>query len=423
MAIYHFSGQILGRAGKVNPDGTGRPGSKVVAAAAYRAGERLSDHTHREDHDYSRRKGVVHSEVIAPPGSAPWLTDRETLWNTVEAMETRRDAQLAREFNMALPHELAHEQRLELARDFVEYHFVRRGMVADLALHNPNPEDGQSSKNFHAHVMLTLRRATPDGLDPVKTREWNSKELLNVWRAEWALACNKALENAGIQSRVDHRTLAAQRDEAVARKDFAAALLLDRRPEIHVGPRARQQARAGRVMTSRERVTGAPRRDEAGAPAQRRRRDYAKFDHGSRIEHLKSLIIGNDVKLRENLKAIDRRFDRLQRKMDYWERRVVFKAEGAIRGSTFRFKRWQAAEKVKARKEAQRKKVEHANKRLSQIYNFMKDLEEIVTLGRHRREQGLIRAREVERWLDSLSFARRRKRQRNWGRQTGGRVR
>ena len=260
MAIYHFSGQILGRKSKRNPDGSYRPGSKAVAAAAYRAGKRLVDRSNNEVHDYSRRSGVVHAEILTPPGSAPWLTDRETLWNTVEAMEIRKDAQLAREFNMALPYELSPDDRLDLVRTFLETHFVRRGMVADFALHDPVPEHGQNEKNFHAHVLLTLRRATAGGLDPVKTREWNSKELLNVWRAEWAIACNLSLERAGKRTRIDHRTLEAQRDEALARRDLARAIELNRMPEIHVGPKARQIVRKGRNPVSQTREVNAHRR-------------------------------------------------------------------------------------------------------------------------------------------------------------------
>ncbi|MGO7367096.1 MobQ family relaxase [Rhizobium leguminosarum] len=406
MAIYHFSGQVLGRAAKQNPDGSWRPGSKVVAAAAYRAGERLSDHTHREEHDYSRRHGVVHSEILAPPGSAPWLTDRELLWNTVEAMEARRDAQLAREFNMALPYELDAAERLELTRDFVELHFVRRGMVADLALHNPNPEEGQNPKNFHAHVMLTLRRATPDGLDPVKTREWNSKEMLNLWRAEWALACNRALERAGKRTRVDHRSLQAQRDAAQEAGDRARAALLNRNPEIHVGPQARRQVQGGRTPASRDRYVGAERKREAERPPQRRRREYTLHDRGSRLDHLKNIISGNNATLKRDMTAIDRRFDRLSRKLDYWERRLNFKIEGAIKGSSFRFNRWKAAEAEKARQAEMQRRADHARKRLAQLRTLLKGLEAFVTLGRQRREAGLHRAREIERWVEAATRVR-----------------
>lgn len=402
MAIYHFSGQILGRQPKRNPDGSYRPGSKAVAAAAYRAGERLVDRSSNEVHDYRRRGGVVHAEILTPPGSAPWLTDRETLWNTVEAMETRRDAQLAREFNMALPHELDRDDRLDLVRTFLETHFVQRGMVADFALHDPLPEQGQNDKNFHAHVMLTLRRATAKGLDPVKTREWNSKELLNVWRAEWAIACNLALERAGQRVKVDHRTLAAQRSEALARHDKARAMELNRTPEIHVGPKARQIVRGDRRPVSQMREVSAFRKrsqDGAPAPARRRQRDYPSFDHGTRLSWLENIVAGNNAQLKRDLIAINRRFDRMNRKLDYWQRNATFQAEGAIKGSAFRFNRWKAAQEDKQRREAATRKTVHARKRLDQIAQLLKELERAATGTNRRYERSLIRAKEVEHWV------------------------
>ncbi|MGY5780294.1 MobQ family relaxase [Rhizobium sp. LEGMi135b] len=402
MAIYHFSGQILGRKSKRNPDGSYRPGSNAVAAAAYRAGERLTDRGKNEVHDYSRRGGVAHAEILAPPGSAPWLTDRETLWNTVEAMEVRKDAQLAREFNMALPHELNADDRLELVRTFLETHFVRRGMVADFALHDPVPEHGQSEKNFHAHVLLTLRRATASGLDPVKTREWNSKDLLNAWRAEWAIACNLALERTGKRDRIDHRTLEAQRKEALARRDMTRALELNRVPEIHVGPKARQITRNGRNPVSQIREVNAYRQNISATPkakAQRRRRDYPSHDRGVRLSWLEQIVAGNNTQLKRDLAAINRRFDRMNRKLDYWQRRTAFKAEGAIKGPKFRFNRWKVAQDDKQQRETAARKAAHARKRLDQIAQLLKELERAATGTNRRYEQGLIRAKEVERWV------------------------
>ncbi|UXT50152.1 MobA/MobL family protein [Agrobacterium tumefaciens] len=402
MAIYHFSGQILGRKSKRNPDGSYRPGSNAVAAAAYRAGERLTDRNTREVHDYSRRGGVAHAEILAPPGSAPWLTDRETLWNTVEAMEIRKDAQLAREFNMALPHELNPDDRLELVRTFLETHFVRRGMVADFALHDPVPEHGQSEKNFHAHVLLTLRRATASGLDPVKTRQWNSKELLNLWRAEWAIACNAALERAGQRMRIDHRTLEAQRKDALTRRDLARALELNRTPEIHVGPKARQIVRSGRTPVSQIREVNAYRQRTPATPetkTQRRRRDYPSYDKGMRLSWLEQIVAGNNVQLKRDLMAINRRFDRMSRKLDYWQRRTTFKTEGTIKGPKFRFNRWKAAQEDKQRRDEAVRKVAHARKRLEQITQLLKGLERAATGANRRYEHGLIRAKEVERWV------------------------
>lgn len=159
------------------------------------------------------------------------------------------------------------DDRLDLVRTFLETHFVRRGMVADFALHDPLPEHGQSEKNFHAHVMLTLRRATAKGLDPVKTREWNSKDLLNVWRAEWAIACNLALERAGKRVRVDHRTLAAQREEALARHDKHGQWNLAGHPKstsaqkparsfVAAGFRSVRYERSMRIASARARTSG-----------------------------------------------------------------------------------------------------------------------------------------------------------------------
>lgn len=421
MAIYHFSGQILGRKAKQNPDGSWRPGSKAAAAAAYRSGSQVRDYRTGEIHDYRRRGGVAHTEIMVPVGAAAWLEDRELLWGTVERMEKRDDAQLAREFNMALPHELDAGQRLELVRDFVGTQFVRRGMVADLALHDPVAEQGQNARNYHAHVMLTLRRATAGGLDAVKTREWNSKELLSVWRAEWAVACNVALERAGKRQKVDHRTLLAQREDAIGRKDAAAALVLKREPEVHVGPKARQAERHSRKPQSRDRYVGAPRKPEAAmqSPARRRQRTYTRHDRGTRLERLREIIVGNNESLKRDLMAIDQRFDRLNRKLDYWERRIAFKSEGLIKGREFRFNRWKAAEAEKAKKAEAQRRTEHARKRLTQLRALLKILEGVATTGARHRERGLVRAREIEGWMHAVHrlFARKKTRNRGRGRE------
>ncbi len=129
--------------GRKNLDGSPkkRP-DNAVAAAAYRAGEKLRDERRGETHDYSRRQGVAYREIMVPEHAPAWLADRETLWSTVEKMETRVDAQLAREINAALPHELSAEERRALVQDFVREQFVSCGMVADFALHDPVPEKG-----------------------------------------------------------------------------------------------------------------------------------------------------------------------------------------------------------------------------------------------------------------------------------------
>ena len=263
MAIFHFHAQILGRGpGRRSQDGALKMRKdNVVAAAAYRAGERLTDKREgrAKVQDYQHRRGVAHSEIMAPENTAPWLKDREKLWNAVEKIEKRKDAQLAREIDIALPFELNDEQRIEMVRSYVATQFVSRGMVADFALHNPVSEKGDDRRNYHAHIMLTLRQATKDGLHPVKTREWNARENIQIWREAWEAHANQTLERHGHKSRVDHRTLKAQADEARVKGDRRAVAVLEREPEIHVGPRPKAMDRRKVKPESRVRETGAPR--------------------------------------------------------------------------------------------------------------------------------------------------------------------
>lgn len=219
MAIYGFSAQVIGR-------GAGR---SAVAAAAYRAGTALTDERTGDTHDYSRRRGCLHSEIIAPDNTPAWMLDRAQLWNGVEAAEKRKDAQLAREIVLSLPHELDDDQRRELVRGFVRETFVDKGMIADIAIHAPDARG--DARNHHAHVMLTMRELTGQGFGP-KARDWNRTELLESWRADWAMAANHALERAGHSARIDHRSLADQG--------------LDREPEPKQGPVATDMERQGR---------------------------------------------------------------------------------------------------------------------------------------------------------------------------------
>jgi hypothetical protein len=286
--------------------------------AAYRAGVKLKDERRGVDADYSRKRGIVHAEIMAPDGCAPFLLDRECLWNYVERIENRKDAQLARELNVALPHELTGEQRLELVRGFIRQEFVSRGMVADFAMHVPVPEKGDDPRNFHAHILLTLRQAEATGLRRVKTREWNSDEMLVGWRAAWAKCQNEALERGGHQVRVDHRSLAVRKAEAKAHGDLAGQLLLDREPEIHVGPKARKAGRAG-PPKSRDRVVG-PSRVSADGKKKRREVRYREIDKGSRGEWNIARLVGNAKNAAEQLARIEQRMARFRKRMRYYNR-------------------------------------------------------------------------------------------------------
>ena len=197
MAIYHFSGTVVSRS----------QGRSSVAAAAYRAASELHDERLDKTYDYTKKQDVAHTEILLPKNAPEFLRDRNTLWNTVEASEKRKDAQLAREFNMALPRELTLEQQIELSREFVTKEFVEKGMIADLCIHNDKMKDGQLQP--HAHVMLTMREVTENGFGK-KAREWNSKENLLHWREAWADITNQHLLMHGFDISIDHRTLEAQ---------------------------------------------------------------------------------------------------------------------------------------------------------------------------------------------------------------------
>lgn len=246
MAIYHLRASMISRS----------QGRSATAAIAYRVAERIEDRRTGLTFDYAARGGVDHTEILAPDHAPDWVRDRSELWNRVEESETRKNSQVAREVRVALPAELTHAQRVELVRDFAQEQFVDRGMIADIALHAPG-RDGDD-RNHHAHILLTTREIGPEGFT-TKNRDWNKVEVLEGWREAWARDNNIALERAGIEDRVDHRTLEAQRDEALElasaareRGDEGAELVqtvraieLDRPPLPQLSPGAWQMKERG----------------------------------------------------------------------------------------------------------------------------------------------------------------------------------
>jgi len=218
MAIYHFSAKVISRG----------CGSSALAAAAYRSASRLHDQRLDRHHDFSNKAGVVHSEVMLPDGAPEHLADRERLWNAVEAAEVRKDAQLAREIEFALPRELSTEAGIELAREFVAREFVAAGMIADLNVHRDMGADGEPKP--HAHVMLTMRDVNADGFG-AKVRDWNRTDLLDHWREAWAIHVNQRLAELDIEARIDHRSLEAQG--------------IDLEPQNKIGPAAARMAGQG----------------------------------------------------------------------------------------------------------------------------------------------------------------------------------
>ncbi|OWQ92453.1 Ti-type conjugative transfer relaxase TraA [Sphingopyxis witflariensis] len=202
MAIFHLSVKVISRAA----------GRSAVAAAAYRSAERLHDERLDRAHDFTNKSGVVHSEVMLPADSRTEWGNREQLWNDIEAAERRKDAQLAREVEFAIPRELNQAQGIELARDFVQREFVDQGMIADLNVHWDIGADGLAKP--HAHVMLTMREIVVDEDGEAgfgtKVRDWNRTELVEQWRERWADHVNERLADLDVDARVDQRSLEAQ---------------------------------------------------------------------------------------------------------------------------------------------------------------------------------------------------------------------
>ena len=246
MAIYHLRATMISRS----------QGRSATAASAYRVAERIEDRRTGLTFDYAARGGVDYTEILAPDHAPDWVRDRSELWNRVEEAETRKNSQVAREVRVALPDELTHAQRVALVRDYAQTQFVDRGMVADIALHAPGREGDE--RNHHAHILLTTREVDTEGFT-TKNRDWNKVEVLEGWREAWARDSNAALERAGIEDRVDHRTLVAQRDEALElasaareRGDEGAELVqtvraieLDRPPLPQLSPGAWQMKERG----------------------------------------------------------------------------------------------------------------------------------------------------------------------------------
>lgn len=215
MAIYHLSVKPISRA----------KGRSATAAAAYRAGCRIVDSRTGEIHNYQRKQGVEHAEIILPSGAPEWAKDREQLWNAAEHAERRKDACVAREFEVALPAELSPDARRKLALSFAQEMANSEGCGVDVAIHAPNPAGDQ--RNYHAHIMRTTRKIETDGLgeklDTEKAGRNRLNDLENI-RQRWALLVNEHLKEHGYSERVDPRRLEEQG--------------IERKASQHLGPSA-----------------------------------------------------------------------------------------------------------------------------------------------------------------------------------------
>lgn len=252
MAIFHCQAKAISRSS----------GRSATSAAAYRAGELIHDERTGEVHDYSRKKGIEYSEIITSDGTT---ITRENLWNAAEESEKRKDAKVAREWEIALPAELSKDQQRELARSFARELVNRYGVAADLCIHAPSKDS--DARNQHAHI-LTTTRVFDAGQLGAKTRVLDSpktsgKEVEAV-RQLWAVMVNLALERAGHMERIDARSLAAQG--------------IERAPSIHLGPTATAMERRG-IRTERgdlNRAAIAPSPERAELAGIRAARQHAR---------------------------------------------------------------------------------------------------------------------------------------------------
>ena len=232
-------------------------GQSAVAAAAYRSGEKLHSEYYGEDSDYTRKGGVICSEILLPSHAPPEYADRKTLWNAVEKAERGKKAQLAYSFDIALQNEFSLEENIALARQFLLENFVSRGMVVDFAVHQPDKEDG-GIPNPHFHVMCPIRPIEPDGrwgnkqrreyvldeyrerirdeagnyvFNAVPTTDWGKPETLEAWRQAWADLCNAKFAEKELDCRIDHRSYVRQGVEQV--------------PTVHEGVSVRAMEKKG----------------------------------------------------------------------------------------------------------------------------------------------------------------------------------
>jgi hypothetical protein len=238
-------------------------GRSAVAAAAYRSASRGTNDRDGVTHDYRRRaKGVVHSELLAPANAPDWAQQRDRLWNEAEAAENRRNSVTAREVIVSLPHELDDRQRADLVRGFAAGLVERYGVAVDMSIHRPDPKG--DNRNHHAHLMMTSRRMTAEGL-AAKTRELDDRKTgpleIEAIRALWEREQNNALSKADVPERVTRKSLAEQgidREPQPKIGEAANALMRrgepSRRGELHkeVADRNAMKENTARVMAMRE---------------------------------------------------------------------------------------------------------------------------------------------------------------------------
>ena len=291
--MYHLSAKTISRG----------QAKTVLAAAAYRSGTLLTlDKEIAEKYgfdktrfDYRPRTDVLHAEIMLPERAPGWARDRERLWNGVESFENRRDSQLARDFVIAIPRELSFESQLELLRSYCQRNFVSQGMVADFAIHWDEVDENGLPNNPHAHILTTMRRFDGDGFGK-KVREWNSKANLLEWRMDFSVEANLALERAGFETRIDHRSYEARGlDIEPTQKAFSPKLNGGRgglSPRVLEENRCTKERNEARFLASPELVVRAVAQQKSTFSLRDVRRFLRPRVEEARLEELTQSAIG-----------------------------------------------------------------------------------------------------------------------------------
>ena len=293
MAIYHLSVKPVSR-------GDGR---SATAASAYRAGELVHDRITGQAFDYTRKRGVEHAEIVLPVDAVRrdinWARDREALWNEAERAENRSNSRVAREYEIALPHELSRVQRLDLVRGFATEIADRYGVAVDFAIHAPHRAGDE--RNHHAHLLATTRVIEPGGLGEKATIEWSdanrrkaeltpARGEIEAIRERWAVCVNEKLLEHGI--RIDHRSLAVQG--------------IGREPMVHLGPAVSGMERRGIETEAGRRLACEGLAREAQEAVQRRLERAAEL---GRVEREVRALAASIIDVTGNLEAARRERD------------------------------------------------------------------------------------------------------------------
>lgn len=248
MSLYHFSVKQVSRA----------KGQSAVNSAAYISGQKLYSEYYEQSHDYTKKHGVIYTEIMFPDYVPKSFSDRQILWNEVEFAEKGKRAQLAYSFDIALQNELTMEENIQLAREFCKEQFVGRGMIVDMAVHEGVSDNPEIADNPHFHVLVPIRPMKEDGtwgnkqrreykldeagnrirdangkyiFNAVSTTGWNAPELLEEWREVWADKVNAKFRENGLAARIDHRSYEKQGIELI--------------PTVHEGYEVRAMEKKG----------------------------------------------------------------------------------------------------------------------------------------------------------------------------------